>query len=124
MALQRVDLAAFMERMVVMAPMVPTSTMFTFPSTFTIRKSLAAASGVLSAGVVPDSIGVAPSGAWLAGALEACDSAWPDLSGPPHQTRRPWRGRGCGYLRRSRRPRAKPDQRNLPPRSKEHARLL
>ena len=63
-ALQRVDLAAFMERMVVMAPMVPTSTMFTFPSTFTIRKSLAAASGVLSAGVVPDSIGVAPCGAW------------------------------------------------------------
>jgi hypothetical protein len=53
MALQRVDLAAFMERMVVMAPMVPTSTMFTFPSTFIIRKSLAAASGVLSAGVSP-----------------------------------------------------------------------
>ena len=52
-ALQRVDLAAFMERMVVMAPMVPTSTMFTFPSTFIIRKSLAAASGVLSAGVSP-----------------------------------------------------------------------
>ena len=63
-ALQRVDLAAFMDRIIVMAPMVPTSTMFTFPSTFTIRKSLAAASGVLSAGVVPDSIGVAPSGAW------------------------------------------------------------
>ena len=35
--------------------------MFTFPSTFTIRRSLAAASGVSSAGVVPDSIGVAPS---------------------------------------------------------------
>ena len=38
--------------------------MFTFPSTFTIRKSLAAASGVSSASVLPDSIGVAPSGAW------------------------------------------------------------
>ena len=47
-----------------MTPMAPTNTMFTFPSTFTIRKSLAAASDVSSAGVVPDSIGVAPSGAW------------------------------------------------------------
>src|SRR5215211_6736444 len=104
--------------------MAPTSTMFTLPSTFTIRKSLAAASGVPSAGVVPDSFGVAPSGAWLAGELEACDSTWPDLSGPPHQTRRSLRGRGFGYLRRSRRPRAQPDKRNLPHRSKGHVFFL
>ena len=61
--LKRKDWLAFCARIVDTAITPPNTPMFTFPSTFTIRKSLAAASGVLSAGVVPDSIGVAPSGA-------------------------------------------------------------
>ena len=50
-----------MERIVVIPRMAPVTSMFRFPSWFTERKSLAAFSGVSAAGVVPDSIGTAPS---------------------------------------------------------------
>jgi hypothetical protein len=36
--------------------------MFTFPSTLTLRKSLAASSDISGAGLTPESIGTAPPG--------------------------------------------------------------
>jgi hypothetical protein len=68
-ALKRADLVAFMERTVVIPRMAPVTNMFKFPSWLTDRSRLAASSGVSEAGVVPDSIGTAPSGAWPVSAL-------------------------------------------------------
>ena len=68
-ALKRADLVAFMERTVVIPRMAPETNMFRFPSRLTERRRLAAFSGVSEAGVVPDSIGTAPSGAWSVSAL-------------------------------------------------------
>ena len=62
-ALKRADSVAFMERTVAMPRMPPVTNMFRFPSWLTERRRLAAFSGVSEAGVVPDSIGTAPSGA-------------------------------------------------------------
>ena len=62
--LQRTDSLAFIERMVETAITLPRTAMFTFPSTFTRRRSLAASSDISAAGLTPESIGTAPSGAW------------------------------------------------------------
>src|SRR5215210_2789676 len=62
--LQRTDLLAFIERIVETAITPPSTAMFTFPSTLTRRRSLAAYSDISGAGLTPESIGVAPSGAW------------------------------------------------------------
>src|ERR671911_560982 len=76
-ALKRADSVAFMERTVVMPRMVPVINMFRFPSWLTDRSRLAASSGVSDAGVVPDSIGTDPSGAWPVRALP-----WITLASP------------------------------------------
>ena len=68
-ALKRADLVAYMERTVVVPRIAPVTNMFKFPSWLTDRSRLAASSGVSEAGVVPDSIGTAPSGAWPVSAL-------------------------------------------------------
>src|ERR671910_2357940 len=67
--LKRADLVAFIERIVVIPRMAPVTSMFRFPSWLTDRSRLAAFSGVSEAGVVPESIGTAPSGASAVRAL-------------------------------------------------------
>src|SRR5215212_5186739 len=62
--LQRTDLLAFIERIVETAITPPSTAMFTFPSALTRRRSLAASSDISGAGLTPESIGTAPSGAW------------------------------------------------------------
>ncbi len=52
-----------------MPRMAPVTNTFRFPSWFTERRREDAFSGVVSAGVVPDSIGTAPSGACLVSVL-------------------------------------------------------
>ena len=76
-ALKRADWVAFMERTVVIPRMAPVTNMFRFPSWLTDRSRLAAFSGVSEEGVVPDSIGTAPSGAWPVSALP-----WITLASP------------------------------------------
>src|SRR5918995_4343992 len=76
-ALKRADWVAFIERIVVIPRMAPVTKMFRFPSWLTDRRRLAAFSGVSDVGVVPDSIGTAPSGAWPVRALP-----WITLASP------------------------------------------
>src|SRR5215212_1791482 len=57
-----------MDRIVVIPRMAPVMARFAFPSWFTERRRLAAFSGVLDEGVVPEAIGVAPPGACPASA--------------------------------------------------------
>ncbi len=66
--LQRKDSLAFIERIVDTAMVLPRTAMFVLPNRLTARRSPAASSDISGAGVIPESIGVAPSGAWRAGA--------------------------------------------------------
>ena len=73
----RLTWSPFMERTVVIPRIAPVTNMFKFPSWLTDRSRLAAFSGVSEAGVVPDSIGTAPSGTWPVRALP-----WITLASP------------------------------------------